>query len=116
MTEAKVEVKAVFATVEEFKAHLDRGEPSTVLDVRHISEWEDRSEKLPGAIWVDAENPHVDESWPRDQCTMVYCACPHEERAIPVVSRLYEAGFTKAFALKGGIAGWKAAGGSVEAK
>jgi rhodanese-related sulfurtransferase len=65
---------------------------------------------------VDADDPDAELPADRDRCTVVYCDCPHDERSVAFVSRLYAAGFTRAFALKGGVAAWKAAGGRLEGK
>lgn len=54
------------------------------------------------------------ETWaanvPKDSFVVAYCACASEGSSLNLVGKLRAMGFTNAYALKGGIQGWKAAG------
>ena len=55
--------------VEEFKRHLEAGEPVTVFDARNKGPWQSSPVKIKGAVrWTG----HIDPSWPRGRLTVVY--------------------------------------------
>jgi rhodanese-related sulfurtransferase len=58
---------------EDVKAHLEAGQPMTILDVRSPAAWDSSNLKIPGAIRVEADHFRPDPHWPRDQTTVVYC-------------------------------------------
>ena len=83
-----------------------------ILDVRRIADRDAAPEHLPGAQW---KNPAQLAEWaktvPRECEVVVYCA---HGGAVSnsVVDALLAQGF-KARLIKGGLEGWKAAGGEV---
>jgi rhodanese-related sulfurtransferase len=66
---------------------------------------------IEGAVHVPLAK--VDE-WAKDIDTdayiVAYCACGSEGTSLAFVKRLQDLGFTNAYALRGGIQGWEAAG------
>jgi rhodanese-related sulfurtransferase len=86
-----------------------------VFDVRLPLDLLADSEIIPGAMRVAPKevlkNP---ELIPREQDAVIYCTCPSDETSRAVLERALEAQFVRVKLLKGGLAGWKAAGYPVE--
>jgi len=101
-------------TVDELKALLATGEPTTVIDVRSKLA-QSVTGRIPGAITVDATNLRVGLLGiePGNE-VIVYCACPNEATAVKVAQALVQHGFRRVRPLLGGIDAWIAAGHDIE--
>jgi rhodanese-related sulfurtransferase len=95
---------------------LRSGEALTLLDVRGPASWRDGLEMIPGAQHVDPFQFAIDPNWPVDQLTVLYCDCLSDGTSAELAQQLADAGFTKVFALRGGLEAWKLAGGPVQPK
>ncbi len=86
-----------------------------VLDVRREADYAASNETIPGAFW---KNPEKIDAWitalPKTQEVVIYCV---RGGAVSnsVVDRLQAEGVQARF-VEGGIEGYKAAGGTVDAK
>jgi rhodanese-related sulfurtransferase len=100
-------------SVEELLARLEAGQPVTVLDARNDEEWGRSGVKVRGAVRVDRDRLPA-EPLPKDRLTVAYCTCPNDAGAVLVAQELQEHGFQQAYALRGGLDAWRAAGGPVE--
>lgn len=93
--------------LDDVKTRMAAHEKLIVLDVRGAI----TGEMAKGALHVPVDKL---EAWskdvPKDALIVAYCACGAEGTSKVAVRRLQELGFTNAFALKGGIQGWQAAG------
>jgi hypothetical protein len=65
-------VRGLRITAGEVNARLQSGEPVTMLDARNDSAWEATPVKVVGAIRIRPGAWQIDESWPKDQLTVVY--------------------------------------------
>ncbi len=86
-----------------------------LIDVRRAADRDASKEQLPGSAWHDPEK--LDEwakSLPRDKHIVLYCVRGGSV-SNGVVDALHAAGPNACF-IKGGIEGWKAAGGDVHGK
>jgi rhodanese-related sulfurtransferase len=86
-----------------------------LIDVRRKTDLDASSEALPGATWHDPEQL---EQWaaslPKEQDVVLYCVRGGSV-SNSVVDALQAKGINARF-IEGGIEGWKAAGGEVNAK
>jgi rhodanese-related sulfurtransferase len=98
------------------KTWIDSGHPVTVLDARSAQDWSAGRVKIRGAVRVDPDSYRAEPSWPKHRLTVVYCTCPHDEGSSHWARELRKQGFEEAFALRGGLDAWEAAGGAVEPK
>lgn len=97
----------------DLKARLDWGEPAlTILDVRDRSAY--NYERITGALPMSIEDlvTKAKDSFEADRDLYVYG--DSDPRTAEAVTQLYNAGFTKVSALKGGLPAWKAIGGPTE--
>jgi hypothetical protein len=60
-------------SAEEIVAHMDAGQPMTVLDARSSKAWSDSRLKVCGDIRIDRDHLHIDPTWPKHRLTVVYC-------------------------------------------
>jgi rhodanese-related sulfurtransferase len=94
-------------TIEEVRERMDRGEKVLFVDARGTVS----GPAIKGAAHVP---PAEVEKWAadvkKDALVVAYCACATEGSSKAFVSRAQALGFTNAYALKGGINGWAAAG------
>ena len=98
-------------SVAELQAHLQAGEPLTVLDVRQAAEWD--AGHLPGAVHI--ENGRL--AWDRlplalDQPIAVQCATG--TRAMTGASILARRGYQRLYQVEGGFDDWARAGYAIE--
>ncbi|CAN7722997.1 rhodanese-like domain-containing protein [Variovorax paradoxus] len=107
--------QAVHAASEPFGATQDEIAGSVLLDVRRAGVFERAAAMLPGARWRD---PAAVDSWaselPAGSDVVVYCVYGHEVGRSTAM-RLRAAGLNARY-LRGGIDGWQAAGGPLEAR
>lgn len=93
--------------LDDVKAKMAANTKMIVIDVRGAI----TGEVVKGSIHVTSDKL---EAWSKDVAKdtliVAYCACGSEGSSKAAVRRLQELGFTNAFALKGGIQGWQAAG------
>ena len=101
-------------TVEELRALLTAGTPTTVVDVRSPLS-QAVTGRIPGAITVDVTNlrPELLAIPPTNE-VVVYCACPNEASAVKVAQAFKQRGFQRVRPLTGGIDAWIEAGHEVE--
>ena len=97
----------------ELSRRLAAGEPVTILDVRGEKARRESGTQIAGSIRVPLSRWHIDESWPRDRLTVLYCSCPGDVSSLRAAERLRAAGFTQAVALRDGFEGWVRSGGTV---
>lgn len=93
--------------LDDVKARMAANVKMVVVDVRGAI----TGEIVKGAAHVPSDKL---EAWSKDMAKdtliVTYCACGSEGSSKAAVRKLQELGFTNAFALKGGIQGWQAAG------
>jgi membrane protein DedA with SNARE-associated domain/rhodanese-related sulfurtransferase len=101
-------------TVDELRALVTSGTPTTVIDVRSPLS-QAVTGRIPGAIAVDVTNlrPELLSIEPTNE-VVVYCACPNEASAVKVAQALRQRGFQRVRPLAGGIDAWIEAGQEVE--
>lgn len=102
---------------EEVNARVLAGEPIVFLDSRNPKAWQSSDRKIPGAIRTTADE--VDSkigAIPKDSTVIAYCCCPNEESSVKVVEALTSKGFSRVFALRGGLDAWTSAGYPLEEK
>jgi rhodanese-related sulfurtransferase len=102
-------------TVAEVRSYLLESRPPLVIDVRSPQEFRGATDTIQGALWRDPERV---AEWagelPRSSHVVVYCA-DGGETSRGVAQTLRERG-PSARHLQGGIAAWKAAGGTLDRK
>lgn len=107
--------QAVESASEPFGATADEIGGSVVLDVRRAGAFEQSDAMIEGARWCD---PALVAVWagelPVDRDVVVYCVHGHEVCRATAM-RLRAAGVNARF-LRGGIDGWQAAGGPMQAR
>jgi len=107
--------RAVETSSESFGVSHDGLQGAHLLDVRRAGVFEQAGEVIPGAMWRD---PQTVESWaaslPKNEPVVVYCVYGHEVGRSTAM-RLRAAGVDARF-LRGGIDGWRAAGGALAPK
>lgn len=104
---------------------IDDGK-AVVLDV--TSEWVDGAvrSRIAGALYVSPRdvldpNRHLADvlkslpPLPRDQAIIAYCTCPEEEASAKLARYLRQDGY-HAWAIRGGLPAWRAAGFPLEIK
>ena len=84
------------------------GDPGLiVVDVRMEPAWEKCDSKITGAR---RESPDKVSTWmsryPKDKTIVLYCSCDNEGTSTGVAKQLLDAGFTSAYALRGGWKDW----------
>ena len=93
--------------LDDVKAKMASQTKMIILDVRGAI----TGEMAKGSLHVPMDKL---DAWSKDvskdALIVAYCACGSEGTSKAAVRRLQELGFTNAFALKGGIQGWTAAG------
>jgi len=100
-------------TTDELKTMLEESKDITLLDVRRATDREADKEALPGAQWLDPEKVNEwGEHLPKDKNVVIYCA-RGGSISNKVLDQLLEKNIQARY-LEGGIAAWKAAGGTPE--
>ena len=95
----------------DLKARLDRGEPITIIDLRHPIALGTRPESLPGALHLLPDQVIARKDLlPRDHEIVLFCDCPGEASAAQVAEVLKNGGVDHAHPLEGGFEGWRSAG------
>lgn len=86
-------------------------EPYLLVDVRAASAYAE--EHAEGAVNVPLAEIQAGrfEALPKDEILVLYCTCPTEASSMAAGRVLLAHGYTRLYALKGGLAGWEAAGG-----
>lgn len=94
-------------TTDDVKLRVEAGEQMLVVDVRSSF----TGPKIKNAAHVPLKKlAEWAKEVPRDALVVTYCTCGAEETSSVAVLKLQELGFTNAFALKGGLTAWRAAG------
>lgn len=67
-------MEATRVTVDEVKERMDRGEQFAFVDTRNPAAWGEATKKLPGAVYVPADQveEHLSEI-PHDRTVITYC-------------------------------------------
>ena len=94
----------------EVQAGLEAG-TVTLLDIRSQALYERSGRRAVGDRRFPAD-PDAAElaSLDRDRLVVAYCDCPEEAASFGFGTRLRRAGFPRVGVLRGGMAGWQAAG------
>lgn len=90
------------------------GEAVVVVDVRNKAAYESSHVKGAQNFMTDALASGAGE-WPKNTTVVTYCTCVNEGSAAKAAQSLLARGYTKVYALKEGLEGWKKAGGQVDA-
>jgi membrane protein DedA with SNARE-associated domain/rhodanese-related sulfurtransferase len=94
---------------------LSRGQPVTVVDLRHPAEIERDGVKIAGALILRPDNVRARaRELPRDREIVLYCTCPNEVTSARVAQQLRAAGVRHIRPLAGGLDGWRALGFPLE--
>jgi rhodanese-related sulfurtransferase len=111
---------AEFISVDELKTKLAKKEPVAIIDVRAVNSLSANSNKIKGAVYVQARKlkyrlgfPPLKDV-PHDREVVTYCACPNDELSLQAAQVLRDAGFKQVRVLKGGWVLWQKANGPVE--
>jgi membrane protein DedA with SNARE-associated domain/rhodanese-related sulfurtransferase len=94
-------------SVSELRQAMAGATPPIVLDVRGAATREADARVVPGALATTIDE--VLAAVPKDAqgATIVaYCACPHDASAAMAARALIDAGYSRAFALRGGLDAW----------
>jgi rhodanese-related sulfurtransferase len=87
----------------------------TIVDLRHPSEIERESYKIPGAV---VRRPDELQALAReispDQEIVLYCTCPNEATSAKLALQMKKAGFRRVRPLEGGLAAWRGHGFPIE--
>jgi membrane protein DedA with SNARE-associated domain/rhodanese-related sulfurtransferase len=91
---------------------LLQGDPAPVLfDMRSPEHRRLDPYAIPGALFpTEREFDSFIARYPSTQQFVIYCACPNEVTAALTAQRLNRAGFSHAFALRGGLDAWRDTG------
>lgn len=101
---------------QELYAMLSQQPPPLILDVRSSSALALEPQQIPGSILLPLERlaagaAELDAA----REVIVYCSCPNEASAARAARALLQQGFARVRPLRGGLAGWIAAGFPVSA-
>jgi len=94
-------------SVAELRQAMAGAAPPIVLDVRGAATREADARVVPGALATTIDE--VVAAVPKDAqgaTIVVYCACPHDASAAMAARALIDAGYPRAFALRGGLDAW----------
>jgi rhodanese-related sulfurtransferase len=95
----------------EVRRLLAGGETVIVLDARGRAAFARSGERVAGDVRAPGTR---DLAWaaglPRDAALLAYCTCLDDGLAVRVAARLREAGFPRAYAVRGGLEGCRATG------
>jgi predicted sulfurtransferase len=69
------DLRVARVTPENLKTMLEAGEPIAIVDLRNALEFEFGGSKIPGAIWMDAQELDArHEEIPREREVVLYCS------------------------------------------
>lgn len=69
------DLRVARVTPEELKTMLESGEPVAIVDLRNALEYEFGGAKIPGAIWMDAQEVEArHQEIPREMDVVLYCS------------------------------------------
>jgi membrane protein DedA with SNARE-associated domain/rhodanese-related sulfurtransferase len=96
-------------TVRQLAEKLAAGKAPVIIDLRPPAARQE-APGIPGAIAIALDglvaNQHV---LPRDRDVVLYCACPRDASSVEAAKKLGNLGFTRVWALAGGLDAWNAA-------
>lgn len=96
---------------EDVRRLLARGEPVIAIDARGSAAYARSPERVEGDVRVTGKDP---AGWagelPREAWLLAWCTCLNDGLAARVAERLRAAGFDRAYAIRGGLEGCRAAG------
>jgi rhodanese-related sulfurtransferase len=94
-------------TADEMRFYLDAGERVYFVDNRSVFS----GPMVKGASHIPlGKLAEWSKTVPKDAMIVAYCTCSAEQTSSQAVLRLQSLGFTRAFALRGGLTAWRAAG------
>jgi membrane protein DedA with SNARE-associated domain/rhodanese-related sulfurtransferase len=94
-------------TVAEVLERLRAGEPVLLIDVRSGADRQ-QTPGIEGAIGVElADLPRYAAQLEKDRTVVLYCACPDDAASAQGTVVLRRLGFTRAWALQGGLTAWR---------
>lgn len=101
-------------SVDELILMMANKKPVVVIDVRHLDAY---SEKIKGALQIPVDEIEARlKEIPRTKEIVLYCACPTEATSNAAAVKLFQNGYKKVRALKGGWNRWVQAAGPTEQK
>ena len=99
----------------DLKARLDWGEPAlTIIDVRDRNSFNE--ERIMGAISVPMDELATRAAEILEMDRDIYVYGDSNQATEGAAIQMYEAGFERVAAIKGGLPAWKAIGGAVEGR
>jgi len=101
---------------EDLRKRLDSGQATVLFDMRTPEAWNASETKLPGAIYIPADNPEIMPASPDGSMVVVYSSGPSNDYQAVINSALAAAGYTNVFVLDGGFDAWEAADYPLENK
>jgi len=108
MHRARVEQLVPRLTARQLTEKIAAGESPVIIDLRPHSAREDRP-GIPGSISLSLDETLAKQGeLPRDRDVVLYCACPRDAVSAQATWKLREMGFTRVWALAGGIEAWHA--------
>lgn len=89
--------------------------PPIILDARPGAALVDATQRIPGALCLDANSQaEIDEALPAKN-RVVYCVCPDQATAMRITQHMRRKGFTRIRTLKGDLDAWARRGYSLDA-
>lgn len=99
------------STVREVADKLAAGEHPVIVDLRSLAARQE-APGIPGAIALTLDELVARQhELPRDRDVILYCECPRDASSVEGTRRLRKLGFTRVWALAGGLGAWNAAAG-----
>jgi membrane protein DedA with SNARE-associated domain/rhodanese-related sulfurtransferase len=95
----------------ELKRRLDAAEPTFILDLRHVLEFDGQPGMIPGALRMSPDDldQRIGEIPPNVEIVL-YCSCPNDFTSARAALRLKRRGIANVRPLEGGISAWRALG------
>ena len=105
---SRVEQLVPRVTAQQLTEKIAVGENTLIIDLRPYGDREDMP-GIPGSIARSLDEVLAKRhELPHDRDVVLYCACPRDAASAHVAGKLREGGFTRVWALAGGIEAWHA--------
>ena len=102
------ELRMARITVDELRQMQEAGESPVILDLRSLTELDQDSALIRGAIHMTMEEVQLrQQEIPRDRDIILYCSCPNEVSSARIALQLHRKGILRVRPLLGGIDAWK---------
>lgn len=103
---SRVEQLVPRLTARQLVEKIAAGEDPVIIDLRHHAAREDVT-GIPGSLLLSLDEVLAKRhELPHDRDVVLYCACPRDAASVYVAEKLREGGFTRVWALVGGIEAW----------